>query len=308
MAMADQAVRPAELTAHCYRLLGSVSDSLAIVDATSGRDDPIGAATTEALALLGRNGRRRLPTSFGGPSAHPEGELSQHPEVLWLEPLPDRLAPGVPRVGLEFVTGLQHLPPRARTVLVLRDVQGWPADRVGGLLGIDPGAAEHALADARTSLDRVVPRHELVTSPDLLARYAAAFERYDVPAIESLFAPDAVWEMPPFTSWFRGARAIGRLISTHCPAEAPGDQVLVPVEANGQPGFAVYMRDPGADVHRAFQIQLLTITAAGVAHAVAFFDLSLFASFDLPQLLTDLSDSAALRPQENPAAAKSRRS
>lgn len=289
----------AELTAHCYRLLASVSDSLAIVDKTYPRGgDLIGLATKESLALLGRNGRRRLPTGFGGPSTNPEGELTQHPEVLWLEPLPDRLAPGAENVGLELVTGLQHLPPRPRAVIALRDLQGWSADRVGGLLGLDPAAVEHTLADARTSLDRVVPKHELVTSPHLLARYAAAFESYDVPAIEALFAPDAVWEMPPFTSWFRGARAIGRLISSHCPAEAPGDQVLVPVEANGQPGFAVYMREPGTDVHRAFQIQLLTLTAAGVAHAVAFFDLSLFASFDLPQLLSDLSDSAVLRPHD----------
>lgn len=289
----------AELTAHCYRLLASVSDSLAVADKTYPQGgDAIGLATKESLALLGRNGRRRLPAGFGGPSDHPEGELSQHPEVLWLEPLPDRLAPGVQHVGLDLVTGLQHLPPRHRAVLALRDLQDWPADRVGGLLGLDPAAVEHTLADARTSLDRVLPKHELVVWPDLLTRYAAAFEQYDVAAIEALFTSDAVWEMPPFTSWFRGARAIGRLIASHCPAEAPGDQVLIPVEANGQPGFAVYLREPDTGIHRAFQIQLLTLTAAGVAHAVAFFDLSLFASFDLPQLLSDLSDSAALRPHD----------
>jgi RNA polymerase sigma-70 factor (ECF subfamily) len=67
--------------------------------------------------------------------------------------------------------------------------------------------------------------------------------------------------------------------------------VLIPVEANGQPGFALYMRDPVSRQHRAFQIQVLTLTAAGVAHATVFFDLSLFDAFGLPQLLSDLADS-----------------
>ncbi|WP_410793555.1 nuclear transport factor 2 family protein [Kribbella sp. C-35] len=121
-----------------------------------------------------------------------------------------------------------------------------------------------------------------------MARYRAAFEQYDVPAIVTLFTDDAIWEMPPFTSWFRGARDIGRLISTHCPAERPGDQYLVPLTANGHPAFAVYMRDPKDDIHRAFQIQVLTLTATAIVHAVAFFDLTLFQTFNLPDLLTGL--------------------
>jgi len=131
----------------------------------------------------------------------------------------------------------------------------------------------------------------VVNEHELLSRWAQAFEDYDVDAITGLLTEDAVWEMPPFAAWFRGSAAIGRLIRAACPAEAAGDQVMVPVRANGQPGFALYMRDPATQSHRAFQIQVLTLTAAGVAHAVAFFDLSLFEAFGLPELLADLADS-----------------
>jgi RNA polymerase sigma-70 factor (ECF subfamily) len=125
----------------------------------------------------------------------------------------------------------------------------------------------------------------------MLHRYAAAFEQYDVPTIVGFFTDDAIWEMPPYTSWFRGGRNIGRLISTHCPAKGPGDQVLLPIRANGQPGFAVYMRDPVENVHRAFQLQVLALTAAGIIHAVAFFDTTLFDAFNLPDLLTGLPEN-----------------
>jgi RNA polymerase sigma-70 factor (ECF subfamily) len=118
--------------------------------------------------------------------------------------------------------------------------------------------------------------------------------------------------MPPFASWFKGVRDIGLLISTHCPAERPGDQVLVPTKANGQPAFAVYMRDPVSRAHRAFQIQVLTLAVTGVVHAVAFFDLSLFDAFGLPTMLSDLTTMAtdvhdSLGPQPQPEVSRRKR-
>ncbi|MFY0409476.1 RNA polymerase subunit sigma-70, partial [Solicola sp. PLA-1-18] len=102
--------------------------------------------------------------------------------------------------------------------------------------------------------------------------------------IVSLLAEDAVWEMPPFDGWYRGAEQIGTLIKVNCPAQGPGDQVLVPVSANGQPCFGLYMR--GEDgVHRAFQIQQLQLGEDGVEHVVVYFDLSLFERFGLPETL-----------------------
>src|SRR5690606_28226188 len=95
---------------------------------------------------------------------------------------------------------------------------------------------------------------------------------------------DAVWEMPPFTGWYSGAAQIARLIATQCPASGPGDMRMVRTSANGQPVLALYMRaDDG--VHRAFQLQHLTLRAGRVAHVACFFDPQLFGAFGLPDEL-----------------------
>jgi RNA polymerase sigma-70 factor (ECF subfamily) len=119
---------------------------------------------------------------------------------------------------------------------------------------------------------------------ELLSDYMAAFENYDVKRIVELLAEDAVWEMPPYLGWYQGSTAIGHLIETHCPAEAPGDQIMVPTSGNGQPAFALYMREPDG-AHRAFQIQVLTLTDRGVSHVSTFFDSTLFEQFGLPDVL-----------------------
>ncbi|MGH3628919.1 MAG: RNA polymerase subunit sigma-70, partial [Sciscionella sp.] len=105
-----------------------------------------------------------------------------------------------------------------------------------------------------------------------------------VERIVSLLTEDAVWEMPPFTGWYSGAAAIGHLIANQCPAEGPGDMRMVRTSANGQPALALYMRDTDG-VHRAFQLQQLTLTASGVAHVACYFDTTLFADFGLPMEL-----------------------
>jgi RNA polymerase sigma-70 factor (ECF subfamily) len=87
--------------------------------------------------------------------------------------------------------------------------------------------------------------------------------------------------MPPFTGWYQTPADIGRLVATQCPANGAGDMRLIPTEANGQPAFGMYMR--GADgQHHAFQLHVVHVTAAGIDHVVAFFDISLFATFGLP--------------------------
>jgi RNA polymerase sigma-70 factor, ECF subfamily len=261
------------LVSHCYRMLGSVTEAQQV----AARTDDLVTATS---ACLSRAASRPLPTDLAAASNDPEGELQQSPEVLWLEPMPDDLADDRP-LGLDYVAALQRLPARERAALILHDLEGWSPNRITDLVG-------------PVDLTRIhlAPQPQPPPDPILLAGYRAAFEQYDVLAITGFFTDDAIWEMPPFTSWFRGARNIGRLISTHCPAKEAGDQILVPIKANGQPGFAVYMRDPADNVHRAFQIQVLALTAAGIIHAVAFFDLTLFETFNLPDLLTTLPETA----------------
>ena len=300
-----------KLLAHCYRMTGSARDAETLAEATLRRADEydgsgspdtwlLRTATAACLrALEGRSGRP-LPTGLGGPSPSPEGDLDTRREVPWLEPIPDHWL-GVEeetrpaRVALEYVAELQHLPAAHRAAMLLIDDHGCAVPDVAAVVGLGESevltavdAARARLAEAKAPVG-AIPVASL--GAEVLERWQAAFEAYDVDAITALLSEDAIWEMPPFAAWFKGRAAIGRLIRAACPAEAPGDQVLVPLRANGQPGFALYMRDPATSAHRAFQIQVLTLTAAGIVHAVAFFDLTLFDAFGLPQLLSDLSDA-----------------
>ncbi|PDP86589.1 RNA polymerase subunit sigma-70 [Glycomyces fuscus] len=305
-----------ELFAHCYRMLGSVHDAEDLVQETylrawkaydrfEGRSSLRTwlhrIATTACLTALEKRRRRPLPTGLGGPTAEPEGELADRPELPWLEPVPDALVgvddPGAvvvarESVRLALVAALQHLQPRQRAVLILRDVLRYSAAEVADTLGVSVPAVNSLLQRARAQLTRTTPREEEVAEPGpeqrrVLDRYVSAFESYDISAITELFTDDAVFEMPPFATWVRGAGHIGRLVAAHCPASGPGDLALVPTAANGQPAFALYMRG-GDGVHRAFGIQVLELApgADAVAHTVMFFDTGLFRHFGLPAVLT----------------------
>lgn len=303
-----------ELFAHCYRMLGSVHDAEDLVQETyirawrsyekfEGRSSMrtwlYRIATNVCLTALEGRKRRPLPTGLGAPSADPIGQLEQRPEVPWLEPVPDALVgaetsndPAVvvtsrESIRLALIAALQHLPPRQRAVLILRDVLKWRAAEVADLLDTTTVAVNSTLQRARAQLEEMAPSADDVVepaTPELRAKldaYVAAFESYDVAAIVELFTKDAVWEMPPFTGWYQGAENIGTLIATQCPAQGAGDMLMVPTRSNGQPAFGLYMR--GEDgVHRAFQLQVLTMTEGGVAHVGCFFDTSLFATFGLP--------------------------
>jgi RNA polymerase sigma-70 factor, ECF subfamily len=304
-----------ELLAHCYRMLGSVHDAEDLVQETylrawRGYDKFEGRsslrtwlyriATSACLTALQGRARRPLPTGLGAPSSDPTGELVQQPEVPWLEPAPDALVSSDQAdpativasresMRLALIAALQLLPPRQRAVLILRDVLKWRAAEVAEALDTTTTAVNSILQRARAQLQQAAPSEEEVVEPsspeqrERLDRYLDAFERYDVQAIVELFTQDAVWEMPPYTGWYQGADNIGELIATNCPASGPGDMQLVPTVANGQPAFAVYML--GADgVHRAFHLQVLELTASGVAHVACFFDTTLFPLFGLPDV------------------------
>jgi RNA polymerase sigma-70 factor (ECF subfamily) len=192
-------------------------------------------------------------------------------------------------VRLAFIAALQHLTPPQRAILILRDVLAWQASEVAELLNMSTAAVNSSLQRARAQVHKLDPERPDEPLDDehaktLLADYVAAFENYDVKRIVELLAEDAVWEMPPYLGWYEGPVAIGHLIETHCPAEAPGDQIMVRASANGQPAFALYMKQPDGS-HRAFQIQVLTLTDKGVSHVSTFFDTTLFAQFGLPEVV-----------------------
>jgi RNA polymerase sigma-70 factor, ECF subfamily len=305
-----------ELLAHCYRMLGSVHDAEDLVQETylrawrsydrfEGRSSLrtwlYRIATRACLTALESRGRRPMPTGLGAPSSDPGDPLVQQPEVPWLEPVPDAMVGADPSdpaaivtsresIRLAFVAAMQHLPPRQRAVLILREVLSWQASEVAELLDTTTAAVNSALQRARAHLDQVAPTEDDIVEPtaaaerELLDRYVAAFEDKDIAAIVELFTKDAVWEMPPFTAWYQGAEDIGRLVDTQCPANGPGDMRLVRTRANGQPAFGLYMRgDDG--VYRPFNLPVLTLSASGVTHVSSFFDLRLFETFGLPQTM-----------------------
>ncbi len=303
-----------ELTAHCYRMMGSVHDAEDLVQETylrawrafhgfeqrsSVRTWMYRIATNTCLTALEGRSRRPMPTGLGQPASDPGGPLDSRPEVSWLEPLPDAVVWGSPSddpadevvrresIRLAFVAALQHLTPLQRAVLILRDVLAWPASDVAGALDISVAAANSALQRARAHVDTMVPDEDTLVDErarELLDGYVAAFERYDVDRIVELLSSEATWEMPPYAGWYSGAEAIGELIRRNCPARGAGDMRMVPVAANGQAGFGMYMRDLDG-VHRAFQLQVLRLRQGRVVHVAAFFDPSLFDTFGLPREL-----------------------
>ena len=120
----------------------------------------------------------------------------------------------------------------------------------------------------------------------IVDRYVAAFEHADVPALMALIHDDAVFEMPPLSTWFAGSATIGSFFGTRV-FSAGHDWRMIPTRANGQPATAAYLRDDDGR-HRAYAISVLTVRDGKIARVVAFLDTSLFAAFGLPRLYADL--------------------
>ncbi|ETK33662.1 sigma-70 family RNA polymerase sigma factor [Microbispora sp. ATCC PTA-5024] len=310
----EQIVSPyrRELMAHCYRMLGSVHDAEDLLQEVflrawrssegfdEGRASPrtwlYRIATNACLTALEQRGRRALPSGLSGPGEEPEeGPRHRRPEVTWLQPVPDALVDPAAIVAsrggvrLAFVAALQHLPPRQRAVLILRDVLAWRASEVAELLDTSVAAANSALQRARAQLARAAPAEDELAEPDdprdrgLLDRYVSAFERRDVAALEELLREDAVLEMPPYLAWFAGREAYARFIGWVCATRGPWR--MRHTRANGQPALAAYV-DTGDGVLRAHSLHVFTVTGSGIARNVVFGDPSLFPVFSLPPVHT----------------------
>jgi RNA polymerase sigma-70 factor (ECF subfamily) len=305
--MAQAAPFRAELIAHCYRMLGSVHDAEDLVQETyirGWRGYPAfeeraalrtwlyRIATTACLRALESRARRVLPAGLGAGSVDPDADVGGDAgSYHWLEPLPDELTPETvfgarQSVRLAVATALQELPARQRAVLILRDVVQFSSAEVAELLETTPAAVNSALQRARAHLTEVAPREDDLAEPDdahrreLIDRYCAAFENADLAALTELLQSDVRLEMPPLPVWFTGRDAVTRFLARRAFAE-PGDMVLVPTAANGQPAVAEYRR--AADgVLRAHSIHVLETGGTGVAALTVFLDPGLFSAFGLP--------------------------
>jgi RNA polymerase sigma-70 factor (ECF subfamily) len=292
-----------ELQVHCYRLLGSVQDAEDLVQETllaawrgiegfegraSLRTWLYRIATNRCLNAL-RDRRRRVPEVPEGTPAPPEPTRRREP--VWLEPYPDALLEYEQReaIGLAFVTALQRLPAHQRAVLVLRDVLGFRAAEVAGILEVSEASVTSALHRARTALEPLpVEQAPLPGSPEereLVARFTDAFESGDVPRVVGLLTADARLTMPPEPLEYEGPAAIAGFLST-VPAGGRLDRFrLVPTRANGQPAFGCYLRDAHAPVSHAYGLMVLTLDGDRIAAITGFPDTGVFSHFGLPRTL-----------------------
>jgi RNA polymerase sigma-70 factor, ECF subfamily len=221
--------------------------------------------------------------------------------VAWLEPLPDTLsrpdtadpadvAAARASVRLALIASLQHLPPRQRAVLILRDVLGFATAEVAQMIGASTAAVKSALQRARARLDEASPHPEDLTEPDsrgaqeLLARYMHAFEHSDLAALEQVLVADAALEMTPARTWFAAKRnCLGYIRRVIGPA---GTWSMTPTVANGQPAALAYRRSDEGD-YEPFAIVVLTVTTHGIARITLFSDPRLFSRFETPESLAD---------------------
>jgi RNA polymerase sigma-70 factor (ECF subfamily) len=218
------------------------------------------------------------------------------PEATWIEPMPDgRVVPdGDPEdvalaresVRLAFVAALQHLPAKQRAVLILREVLRWPAEEVAELLDTSVASVNSALQRARATLSSRNLEAEATPEPmddakrELLSRYVAAFEAYDMDALTSVLHDDAAWNMPPYDLWLQTHEDI----VAWCLGTGIGcrGSKLVPVDANGSPAFAQYKPGPDGG-HEAWSIQVLELSGDRIAGITFFLDTArFFPMFGLP--------------------------
>ncbi|GAA4607430.1 sigma-70 family RNA polymerase sigma factor [Actinoallomurus liliacearum] len=302
-----------ELLAHCYRMLGSVHDAEDTVQETylsawrafagfQGRSSPrtwlYRIATRACLKALERAARRPMPSSLE-PSANPEDPLA--PPLMdahWLEPIPGGLLTADPAgtvearqsLRLAFVAALQHLQPRQRAVLILRDVLAWQAAEVADLFNTTTASVNSALQRARASIARIAPAEDDMGEPTdpgtraLLDQYLSAFENADMTTLTRLLAKDVVFEMPPYPTWFAGRDDVARFLADRLPS--PGLYRAVPTTTNHQPALALYGR-AATGTYRAHAVQTLTITTAGISHIANFHGSRLFPLCGLPLSVTD---------------------
>ena len=301
-----------ELQVHCYRMLGSfqdaedaVQDTLLATWRALGRFSEERAslrtwlykiATNQCLNAL-RSTRRRAAKEWDVPNVE-RPEPTRLGEVVWLQPYPDALlAPPGPEaryeqaeaISLAFVTALQALPRRQVAVLILRDVLGFHASEVAGMLDTTVESVNSALKRARASLDRSpeltaggrAPAAGSSAEQAIVAKFVRAWESADVDALVALLTGDVFISMPPMPFEYQGRDAVTRFCAVLFGAGRRFD--LVPARANGQPAFGVYLRAPDG-VRHGTGLYVLTLDGDQI-RAMTRFEASVLPWFGLPRSL-----------------------
>ncbi len=330
-----------ELRVHCYRMLGSFQDAEDVLQETllaawqgfggfEGRSSPrtwLYRIATNRCLNARRSASRRPAKEWDVPNVEPP-EPTRLGEVVWLEPYPETLLDGAmaplgpearyeqtEAISLAFVTALQVLPPRQVAVLILRDVLGFPADEVAGMLDSTVDSVKSALKRARASLrqrltardrepagDRVTagdrePAGDRVTAGDreppaaagspaedaIVAKFVRAWESADLDALVALLTDDVFMSMPPMPFEYEGRELVTRFCASIF--QAGRRFHLVPTRANGQPAFGAYLHAPNGTSH-GVGLYVLTLTSDRIC-ALTRFENSVLPAFGLPRSLPD---------------------
>ena len=305
-----------ELQLHCYRILGSLHDAEDLLQETllaawrglsdferrsSLRSWLYTIATNRCLNALRDSSRRPQAAGLPAGAAMPEN----FSEIAWLEPYPDLLLEGIAddapgpdaryeakeAVALAFVSGLQHLAPLQRAVVVLRDVLGFRALEVASMLGSSEASVNSALQRARALLESRAlaagsARERLSTSGsdaqrELVSRFADAFLSDDVDAVVALLTEDAVVSMPPEPEWHQGHPAVNAFLRNRA-VHRFDDWRFVETAANGQPAFAYYIRSFDGSFERS-GLFVISIRADGIDSITRFRDNGLLSRFGVPE-------------------------
>jgi RNA polymerase sigma-70 factor (ECF subfamily) len=310
-----EAYRP-ELTGYCYRMLGSGFEAEDAVQETllrgwraydrfegrsSVRSWLYRIATNVCIDMIGGSQRRARPMDLGPSSSATAPVPAPLAEPTWILPVPDASllpAGGDPAeaavvresIRLAFVAALQHLPPKQRAVLILREVLQWPAADVAELLETSVASVNSALQRARATLESVDVMDSDVYRPsdraqqELLDRYVAAFTAYDMDALTALLHQDATLSMPPLALWLQGPEQITAwMLGTgrHCRGSR-----LVPTVANGSPAFGQYRPSGPNGEHEPWALIVLEVADGRVKGLNSFLDTpTLFPLFGLPPTL-----------------------
>ncbi|MFL5867571.1 MAG: RNA polymerase subunit sigma-70 [Thermoleophilaceae bacterium] len=303
-----------ELQLHVYRIVGSAQDAEDLLQETllaawRSLDQFQGRASVRAWlyriatnrSLDGLRANRRRLEEMQRLTEVPEP--TRRGEPVWLEPYPDALLEGIPdgapgpearyeareAVALAFVVGLQHLPPRQRAVLVLRDVLGFRAGEVAEMLKASEASVNGLLRRARSAFESRLPAAGRERAPvpnstlerDIVGSFADAVEAGDVDGMVALLTDDAWLTMPPEPHEYQGRGAIGVFLRTR--EVRRGAMRLVPTRANTQPAFGCYL--PNTDVARPYALFVLTLQADRISAITWFADGSVFPQFGLPRTL-----------------------
>jgi RNA polymerase sigma-70 factor (TIGR02960 family) len=296
-----------ELLVHCYRMLGSfqdaedaVQDSLlsawqafaAFEERASLRTWLYRIATNRCLNLR-RSTSRRPAKQWDVQGVEPP-EPTRLGEVVWLEPLPGPEAgyEQTESVSLAFVTALQLLPPRQVAVLVLRDVLGFHANEVAGMLDSSTDSVNSALKRARAGLARrqqtdadrePTPAAGSPAEEAVVAEFVRAYSSADLDGLVALLTDDVFMSMPPMPLEYEGREVVAQFCALLF--RAGRTYTLVPTRANGQPAFGLYVRAQDG-IRHATGLVVIALAGDRIA-AMTRFETSLLPWFGLPRSLPD---------------------